>query len=79
MKSIWAIPPATTLTSVQARQLAALLETDVKQLTQKLDTDKTFVFLRRQIPPAVADQVAALKLPGIGQDKEYRRFYPTVR
>ncbi len=77
MKSIWAIPPATTLTSVQARQLAALLETDVKQLTQKLDTDKTFVFLRRQIPPAVADQVAALKLPGIGQDKEYRRFYPT--
>lgn len=77
MKSIWAIPPATTLTPVQARQLAALLETDVKQLTHKLDTDKTFVFLRRQIPPAVADQVAALKLPGIGQDKEYRRFYPT--
>ena len=77
MKSIWAIPPATTLTPVQARQLAALLETDVKQLTRKLDTDKTFVFLRRQIPPAVADQVAALKLPGIGQDKEYRRFYPT--
>jgi cell division protein FtsI (penicillin-binding protein 3) len=25
----------------------------------------------------VAEQVAALKLPGIGQDKEYRRFYPT--
>ncbi len=77
MKSIWAIPPATTLTPVQTRQLAALLETDVKQLTHKLDTDKTFVFLRRQIPPAVAEQVAALKLPGIGQDKEYRRFYPT--
>ena len=77
MKSIWAIPPATTLTPVQTRQLAALLETDVKQLTHKLATDKTFVFLRRQIPPAVAEQVAALKLPGIGQDKEYRRFYPT--
>ena len=77
MKSIWAIPPAATLTPVQTRQLAALLETDVKQLNHKLDTDKTFVFLRRQIPPAVADQVAALKLPGIGQDKEYRRFYPT--
>jgi cell division protein FtsI (penicillin-binding protein 3) len=77
MKSIWAIPPATTLTPVQTRQLAALLETDPKQLTHKLDTDKTFVFLRRQIPPPVAEQVAALKLPGIGQDKEYRRFYPT--
>jgi cell division protein FtsI (penicillin-binding protein 3) len=77
MKSIWAIPPATTLTPVQTRQLAALLETDPKQLAHKLDTDKTFVFLRRQIPPPVAEQVAALKLPGIGQDKEYRRFYPT--
>jgi len=77
MKSIWAIPPATTMSPVQTRQLAALLETDPKQLAQKLDTDKTFVFLRRQIPPPVAEQVAALKLPGIGQDKEYRRFYPT--
>ena len=77
MKSIWAIPPATTMSPVQTRQLAALLETDPKQLAQKLDTDKTFVFLRRQIPPPVAEQVAALKLPGIGQDKEYHRFYPT--
>ncbi|WP_300454144.1 penicillin-binding protein 2 [Accumulibacter sp.] len=77
MKSIWAIPPATTLTPEQNKQLAALLETDAKQLSRKLDTDKTFVFLRRQIPPPVADQVAALKLPGIGQNKEYRRFYPT--
>jgi len=77
MKSIWAIPPAATLTPEQNRQLAALLETDGKQLARKLDTDKTFVFLRRQIPPEVADQVAALKLPGIGQNKEYRRFYPT--
>ncbi len=77
MKSIWAIPPATTLISEQSKQLASLLETDPKQLSRKLDTEKTFVFLRRQIPPPVAEQVAALKLPGIGQNKEYRRFYPT--
>ena len=37
MKSIWAIPPATTMSPVQTRQLAALLETDPKQLAQKLD------------------------------------------
>ncbi|MDS4013248.1 MAG: penicillin-binding protein 2 [Candidatus Accumulibacter sp.] len=77
MKSIWAMPSDATLTPEQTRQLAALLETDPAQLARKLDTDKAFVFLRRQIPPMVADQVAALKLPGIGQDKEYRRFYPT--
>ena len=77
MKSIWAVPQAARLTPEQTGQLASLLEMDVKQLSQKLSTDKTFVFLRRQIPPSVAEQVAALKLPGIGQDKEYRRFYPT--
>ena len=77
MQSIWAVPPAVQLSAEQTQQLAALLETDVQALTRKLTTDKPFVFLRRQIPPPVAAQVAALKLPGIGQDKEYRRFYPT--
>ncbi|MBE2258032.1 MAG: penicillin-binding protein 2 [Candidatus Accumulibacter sp.] len=77
MKSIWAVPQAASLTPEQTRQLAQLLEADVQQLSRKLESEKTFVFLRRQIPPAVADRVAALKLPGIGQDKEYRRFYPT--
>ncbi|MEF8703020.1 MAG: penicillin-binding protein 2 [Candidatus Accumulibacter sp. UW26] len=77
MKSIWAVPSATRLTAEQTSQLALLLETDATQLSRKLSTDKTFVFLRRQIPPPVAEQIAALKLPGIGQNKEYRRFYPT--
>ncbi|MBL8395969.1 MAG: penicillin-binding protein 2, partial [Candidatus Accumulibacter sp.] len=77
MKSVWAVPQVTKLTPEQTVQLASLLEMDARQLTQKLSTEKTFVFLRRQIPPAVADRIAALKLPGIGQDKEYRRFYPT--
>jgi len=77
MKSVWAVPQVARLTPEQIAQLAAVLEMNPRQLAQKLDTDKTFVFLRRQIPPAVADRVAALKLPGVGQDKEYRRFYPT--
>ncbi|EXI89633.1 MAG: Penicillin-binding protein 2 [Candidatus Accumulibacter sp. BA-94] len=77
MKSVWAVPQVARLTPEQIAQLAAVLEMNPRQLAQKLDTEKTFVFLRRQIPPAVADRVAALKLPGVGQDKEYRRFYPT--
>jgi len=77
MKSVWAVPQVAKLTPEQTVQLASLLEMDARQLAQKLSAEKTFVFLRRQIPPAVADRIAALKLPGIGQDKEYRRFYPT--
>jgi cell division protein FtsI (penicillin-binding protein 3) len=77
MKSVWAIPADAKLDAQQTQQLARLLETDVKELARKLASDKNFVFLQRQIPPDIADKITALKLPGIGQNKEYRRYYPT--
>ncbi|MDR1661454.1 MAG: penicillin-binding protein 2 [Azoarcus sp.] len=77
MKSIWAIPAEARLTPEQTRQLAALLEMDAKELARRLASDKNFVFLKRQLPPETGDKVAVLKLPGIGQDREYRRYYPT--
>ena len=77
MKSIWAIPADARLTHEQTRQLAGLLEVPEKDLSKKLNSEKTFVFLRRQLPPEVGEKVASLKLPGIGQDKEYRRYYPS--
>lgn len=77
MKSVWAIPADARLTPQQTQALAQLLETDAKELSRKLASDKSFVFLQRQIPPDVAERVAALKLPGVGQNKEYRRYYPT--
>ena len=77
MKSIWAIPADAKLTSVQTAELAKLLEVEKKELQRKLASEKSFVFLQRQLPPQVGEQVAAMKLPGIGLDKEYRRFYPS--
>jgi cell division protein FtsI (penicillin-binding protein 3) len=77
MKSIWAIPAEAQLTPQQTSQLASLLEMDVKELARRLDSDKNFVFLKRQLPPEIGDKVAAMKLPGVGQDQEYRRYYPT--
>ena len=77
MKSIWAIPADARLTPEQTRQLARLLETEPKELSRKLASDKNFVFLQRQIPPDTAEKITALKIAGIGQDKEYRRYYPT--
>ena len=77
MKSVWAVPAEARLTPQQIKQLAAVLEMDVKELTRKLASDKSFVFLQRQLPPEIGERVAALKLPGVGLDKEYRRYYPT--
>ncbi len=77
MKSVWAVPSEARLNGAQVRELAALLEMDVKELNRRLGSEKNFVFLQRQLPPDIGERVAALKLPGIGQDKEYRRFYPS--
>lgn len=76
MKSIWAVPAEAKLSQEQTRQLATLLEMKPAALKKKLESDKPFVFLQRQLPPEIGDRVAALKLPGIGQDQEYRRYYP---
>ena len=78
MKSVWAIPgDARTMNASQKQQLAALLELPVRELDGKLASEKTFAFLKRQVPPEIAERIAALKLPGVHQEKEYRRYYPT--
>lgn len=77
MRSIWAIPGDAKLDPVQARTLAELLEMDVKELNRRLASDKSFAYLQRQVPPETADRIAALKLPGIHQEKAFRRFYPS--
>ncbi len=76
VKSVWAIPEDARLAPAQARELAALLEMDVGEINRRLATEKDFVFIKRQIPPDTAEKVAALNLPGIHQQREYRRYYP---
>ena len=78
MKTIWAIPAdARTMTADQKRQLAALLEMSLRELDAKIGQEKTFAFIKRQVPPETAARIAALKLPGVHQEREFRRFYPT--
>lgn len=76
VKSIWAIPSDAKLAPAEARKLAALLEMDVAELNGRLATSKDFVYLKRQVSPEVGERVAELKLAGIHDQKEYRRYYP---
>ncbi|MBI5785703.1 MAG: penicillin-binding protein 2 [Rhodocyclales bacterium] len=77
VKAVWAIPEDARLSPAQLRRLAGLLEMDVRELNRKLATEKEFVFLKRQIPPDVVEKIAALSLPGIHDQREYRRYYPS--
>ncbi|MBX3586414.1 MAG: penicillin-binding protein 2 [Ramlibacter sp.] len=75
--SIWAIPEDVNATPAQLTQLARLLEMSAGELRKKLaDEDKTFVWLKRQVDEPVAREIAALKLKGVYQRKEYKRQYP---
>ncbi len=75
--SIWAIPEDVERDPARRRELARLLGMPLAELNKKLaDEDKTFVWLKRQVDEPVARQIAALKLTGIYQRKEYKRKYP---
>jgi cell division protein FtsI (penicillin-binding protein 3) len=77
VKSIWAIPEDATLTTKQVAAIAQALAVPRADLAKRLgDTARDFVYLKRQVPPEVADRIAAMKLPGIYQSREFRRYYP---
>ncbi|WP_444633219.1 peptidoglycan D,D-transpeptidase FtsI family protein [Cupriavidus oxalaticus] len=78
VKAIWAVPEdvPNQVELAKIRQLAKLLGMSEKDLGKKLSEDKGFVYLKRQVLPDVADKIAALKIDGIHQTREYKRFYP---
>jgi cell division protein FtsI (penicillin-binding protein 3) len=77
VRSVWAIPEDVKASEPQRRQLAKLLALDARELGRRIeDGSRDFVYLKRQIPPETADQVAALGIPGLYQHREYRRYYP---
>ena len=76
VRSIWAVPSDVNATPAQIQEVAKLLGQTSAELKRKLASDKRFVFLARQIAPETADRVTAMKIAGVFQDKEFRRFYP---
>jgi len=57
--------------------LAEVLQQDYQTLRERVsDPTKRFVYLKRQVSPAMGDYVEGLKLPGIYLKPESRRFYP---
>ena len=77
VESIWASPAEMELDNAQLAGLAKALNMDRKALAARLsEKDKNFVWLKRQLSPDQAANVIALKIPGVFQQREFRRFYP---
>jgi cell division protein FtsI (penicillin-binding protein 3) len=77
VKAVWAIPEDVLgAPPAKLRELARLLEMPESELRKKLDSDRTFVYLKRQVEMDVVNQIEKLKIPGLDTRKEYKRFYP---
>ncbi len=76
VKSICARPHLMADKEKAAHALAQALEMGEQEVLAKLKEDKPFVWVRRQIPPAMADRVKAFPFTGVFAETEYGRFYP---
>ena len=76
--SIWANPKELAPAVDDVPQLARVLGVDSQQLIRRItrSMDKEFLYLKRRLSPEKAQEVLALKLPGINVQREYRRYYP---
>ena len=77
VKAVWAIPEDVLQSPPEKiAALARLLEMPEAELRKKLDSDRTFVYLKRQVEMDVVGQIEKLKISGIDTRKEYKRYYP---
>jgi len=77
VRAVWAIPEDVLQSPPEKiSALARLLEMPEAELRKKLDSDRTFVYLKRQVEMDVVAEIEKLKIGGIDTRKEYKRYYP---
>lgn len=74
--SIYAEPRKLENRDHAARLLAPILDLPLATVRAKLSGDKGFVWLKRQVPPAISQRIRNLNLDSVGTIKEHQRFYP---
>ena len=80
--SLWAEPALFCAAQAQWKPLPALLKVGEKQLREVCAKHKKsgfkadFMYLKRRLPPMLAERVRALSIPGVGVQREYKRYYP---
>jgi cell division protein FtsI (penicillin-binding protein 3) len=74
--SLWMIPKDFQADTEQRKALLKLLNMKPDELTEKLERDPKFGWLRQQLDEELVAQVLALKIKGVYKVREYKRSYP---
>jgi cell division protein FtsI (penicillin-binding protein 3) len=75
-KAVYADPFLVRDPDATAKALGPLLDVHRDLLRERLGAGGRFVYLARRVAPAVAREIEALGLPGIGFLEESERYYP---
>lgn len=59
-----------------AAQLGPLLGILPEELVPKMASERGYVKLASKVDPEIASEIRKLRIPGVGFEQEYRRFYP---
>lgn len=78
VKSVWVNPRELVDNESGIRSLAAGLELNADSLLAQIQAsaEREFLYVRRRMPPAEADSVLAMGIPGVYARQEYQRYYP---
>lgn len=78
VESVWVNPKEFSPDKPQFMQLAKHLNISPKELSRKLvhAQNREFLYLQRQLPPMLSKKIAALKIPGVYFQQEFKRYYP---
>lgn len=79
VNSIWVNPKEAIDHLDEIDVVAKLLSLDSISLRQKIkrNSSREFIYLKRHAAPGLAEEVMALKVPGVALQNEYRRYYPS--
>ncbi len=78
VESLWINPREAEASPAQLQALAGIVEMEPAALKKLVaDENKTFVYLRRQLPPDLAASALGLDIKGLYAKPEYRRYYPS--
>jgi cell division protein FtsI (penicillin-binding protein 3) len=78
VQSVWVSPADVDANVQQIKALSAALKLPESEVRHQLfDSSRDFVYLKRQLPPEQAEQIARLNVAGVALQPEYRRYYPS--
>ncbi|MDP5056729.1 MAG: penicillin-binding protein 2 [Marinomonas hwangdonensis] len=80
-KALWNVPvdvEKKTGPEEEIKRLAEVMGVGRAWLQERFEANKSrsFMYLRRQIPPTEADSIMAANVVGVSKTREYKRFYP---